>query len=54
LRGAIANVTRREKLAGRVDANSAARRQKPATAKARWPAKTKEKEFAESQCAEIH
>jgi hypothetical protein len=46
LQTAIVHVTPREKLTGRVDANWAARRQKPTTAKARWPAKAKEEEFA--------
>jgi hypothetical protein len=54
LHSAIAYITPADKLAGRAEAIWAARREKLAQADAHRRAKTKEKEFAPSQSAELH
>jgi putative transposase len=54
LHSAIAYITPSDKLAGRAEAIWATRREKLAQADARRRAKTKEKEFAQSQSPELH
>jgi putative transposase len=54
LHSAIAYITPADKLAGRAEAISTARRQKLAAADARRRAKMKENEVDQPQCCDVH